>query len=1320
MAKSVGQWVGTIAGAAIGFFVPGSYVALGAVIGGAIGGAIDPPKGPDIVGPRVDDLKVQTATYGAIKPRAYGTVMVSGNVFWIEGDQIREVSTTEEQQGGKGGGGPEVTTYSYYATFAVGLCKGPIAGIRRLWIGDDLVYSAVNAADSGAAAQQLVENALSNGESPIIWTLFNGTDTQGPSTRMQADKGVGNVSSYPGEAYLVFEDLNLSKWSNTMVRAQVKAEIVVAGSYVVSDVEMSTFPKYNELAGYGGAVWDQTRLIWAGLFDDTGITIISWMYRDPDGYSVAIEFERQEFTYKKTLTNRTIDRYAMGGGFNQWFNIYVMCQADEETLVSVQGNISTPNDYTLGFHTAGASVWWPAVVTWAGLPVVGYSVAHLGRYFIGGNGYVFEVNQAGVIGQSAAITTYWMVASENYLFVLTTQNLGLATTTIKKLSKVDLSVVATYNQTTYGQGSIQVIDDDSFYTTGYSAGTGNYLYKWVGGVVVSTTLVGSSSSIASKNFRVVDEAGRIIFYTPQFWQSSSIPAPGIRMAFPSMDDSAAKLRDIITAECGLVGIAPSDLSLATLTNSDVRGFKIAAVAAVRSGFDPLQAAFPFDAYQAGYKVKFVSRGGASIGSIPEIDLGANSEGKSQVLLPSSREMDSQLPSKVSVVFLNSSREYDSDEQYAERLNVHSVAERRVELAIVLTPTEAAKIADVLLAKDWLERTALGPFVLPPTWAHLEPSDVVTISHRGATYEARITRIEYRADGSLECSAVLSSAATYTSSALGASPVVTVPMLVGQAGSTNAYLLDIPRIREEQDVPGMTYGLMGAASGWPGAALVRSDDSGGSYQAVGSTNSRAQVFTTTNALGAANSYAVDNSSVLNVTPYTPGATLASVTETQLYAHSSLAAYGADGRWEIVAFKTVTDNTGSYTIKDFLRGLYGTEANTDDHVVGDNLIMLGSAVAWMGIPIATLGVPRLYRAITQGQSIDSASDIVDTYDGFNLKPLSLVDFSGHRDYSNLSWTALAKRRTRWPVEAFSGVASPLGENAEAYELEIWDSSFSTLKRTITNLTTPSASYTQAEQIADFGAAQSTLYFCWYQISAVVGRGVPSYGSLTRNLSSDPYADSVVLLLHMDGTAGSNTFTDVTGKHTVTARGNASVSATSKFGSGALSLDGDTDYLELNSSSYLAFGTDDFTIEAFCSPTAYTNADNWILSNYAGSATGRFGFYLDTSGTVIAFRHADTTVITRTISPSAIGTGTYKHVAVTRVSGVLYLFVEGVLQGSGSAFTADLSSTAACTIGNMSLTYSTLGELNGLVDEVRVTRGVGRWTASFTPPTAAYDIS
>ena len=68
------------------------------------GGLLAPPKGPTVTGPRLDDLTVQTSTYGAVIPRVYGTVAVNGNVFWLENNRLKE-TMTKKKSGGKGGGG---------------------------------------------------------------------------------------------------------------------------------------------------------------------------------------------------------------------------------------------------------------------------------------------------------------------------------------------------------------------------------------------------------------------------------------------------------------------------------------------------------------------------------------------------------------------------------------------------------------------------------------------------------------------------------------------------------------------------------------------------------------------------------------------------------------------------------------------------------------------------------------------------------------------------------------------------------------------------------------------------------------------------------------------------------------------------------------------------------------------------------------------------------------------------------------------------------------------------------------------------------------
>jgi hypothetical protein len=70
-------------------------------------------------------------------PRVFGAVRIGGNLIWAT-DFREEVTTTEQDGGGKGGGGGVTTTeYAYYASFAVALCEGPIAGIGRVWVDGD-------------------------------------------------------------------------------------------------------------------------------------------------------------------------------------------------------------------------------------------------------------------------------------------------------------------------------------------------------------------------------------------------------------------------------------------------------------------------------------------------------------------------------------------------------------------------------------------------------------------------------------------------------------------------------------------------------------------------------------------------------------------------------------------------------------------------------------------------------------------------------------------------------------------------------------------------------------------------------------------------------------------------------------------------------------------------------------------------------------------------------------------------------------------------------------------------------------------------------
>ncbi len=131
------------AGSAIGSAFGGAFLGFSAAtIGGAIGsfagsvidsliiGSLAPDQ--RIEGAKLDDLRLTSATEGAVIPRLYGTMRLGGNIIWAT--DFREEQFRQTQGGGKGSG-PKVVTegYRYYASFAVALCEGPIGGVCRIW-----------------------------------------------------------------------------------------------------------------------------------------------------------------------------------------------------------------------------------------------------------------------------------------------------------------------------------------------------------------------------------------------------------------------------------------------------------------------------------------------------------------------------------------------------------------------------------------------------------------------------------------------------------------------------------------------------------------------------------------------------------------------------------------------------------------------------------------------------------------------------------------------------------------------------------------------------------------------------------------------------------------------------------------------------------------------------------------------------------------------------------------------------------------------------------------------------------------------------------
>ena len=426
-------------------------------------------------------------------------------------------------------------------------------------------------------------------------------------------------------------------------------------------------------------------------------------------------------------------------------------------------------------------------------------------------------------------------------------------------------------------------------------------------------------------------------YTPT--QSS-----GIEQWLPGRTSSdSAGLDEVVTALCARVGIGAGDLDVTELGTDEVRGFGISRQVSVRGALELLTAAYAFDLIESDHKLKAKKRGQPVTRVLSEDDLVRISE---QETFVETRAQEVDLPVRFSVRYQDRALDGEIATQTGQRVRspdptMGSDNEATLDLPMTLSAAEAMAVVLRQLYSAWLERTG---HEWKANWAHvdLEPADVIQVAlDDGSLFTARLLSCDLGANLEVAWQSVVEESSSYTVQAVPAGGLNYLPQFDPVSSEARLFLLDIPLLRDLDDVQRVATGHYWAAAAyfdppWRGAVLFASDD-GAIYAAADETLHPVTWGVARNALPDTGlPFQTDTISALQVTMVS--GSLAPVSNLEMLNGTNLAALiRADGNVELIQFQDVALSEGVYTLTTLLRGR-GTEVFTGGHTLGDLFVLL----------------------------------------------------------------------------------------------------------------------------------------------------------------------------------------------------------------------------------------------------------------------------------------------------------------------------------------------------------------------------------------------
>ena len=322
-------------------------------------------------------------------------------------------------------------------------------------------------------------------------------------------------------------------------------------------------------------------------------------------------------------------------------------------------------------------------------------------------------------------------------------------------------------------------------------------------------------------------------------------------SFEVLQNSGATMADVLSGVCAQMGLSSGLTDFSAATDA-LLGYKVDSRTTGASALEPLLQNVG-DLIESDGKLRYVPRGQAAVATISEGELGASNDTNPVSRVEIRRAEELTLPSQVDLVYYSPTRQYQQETQTAQRMTKPHVTDKlTVNFPGALSDDAGRQRAHRTLYTAWLEREQYRYF-LPPKYIFVTPGDVLNIPTETGLRRLRCNDVELDLPGAIAITGVLDAAPVITQTVSGGStppsvsnsslapvPTTFLPFSADAAG--NAI--------ELQKTDGFYAGFYvsaGGPSGWRGATVYYSSDSGTNWIEAGSVSEAGAVGVATSVL-----------------------------------------------------------------------------------------------------------------------------------------------------------------------------------------------------------------------------------------------------------------------------------------------------------------------------------------------------------------------------------------------------------------------------------------------------------------------------------------